>query len=87
MGAGELNVQEVIEEMGNSEYVLQHGPVTSGMVVVLYQEQLRKIGTQHWSKWTNCSEASYHRIKEEPLRNGWEWRSRKLFVEITEDYK
>jgi hypothetical protein len=87
MGAADSTVREIIEEVSNSEYVLPHGLASADMTVVLYQEQLRKIGYKHWSKWTNCSEESYNRIKAEPFRNGWEWRARKLFVTTEENYE
>mgnify|MGYP003407411230 CR=1 FL=1 len=85
MGAAESSVLEIVESV-QEESVLTKQAIVPGMVVVLFQEQLRKIGYEHWSKWTNCSEASYNRIKAEPFRNGWEWRARKLFVEVTENY-
>lgn len=87
MGAADIDVLEVIGTLSSAEYVLTHEPPLPGFVAVLYQEQLRYIKGPHWSKWTNCTEEEYKRNKEEPFRHEWEYRARKLFVEITEDYK
>lgn len=57
------------------------------MKVVKYEEQLRSIGSQYWGKWFEINEEQYQRNKAEPIRFGWEYRVRRLFVEPEEDYE
>lgn len=87
MGAQDIDVQELIGTLSSSEYVLTQEPLSPGMVVVMYQERQRVEGSPYWGKWFDCAEDEYKRNKETPIRFGWEYQTRRLFVELTEDYK